>query len=105
MSVLGGIAITYLCVALCTSAVVWIGHGIYETNLIKTTLKSLYAFLWPIWALNWIKRNWPAMWRRLISDWREAFPQKQITPPSPVDVSTLGTSEPKHLPGGWIDHV
>jgi hypothetical protein len=49
----------------------------------------------------YLRRTLPTLRVRVVKDWREAFPPKKIAQHSPVDISSLGTSEPKYLPGGW----
>ena len=80
-------------------------HGDSEHNVVRTAFKAMRGLIWPIVLLRYFFIHRAAICKRIAKDWREVFPRKQITDPSPVEVSTLGTSEPKHLPGGWIDHV
>src|SRR5690348_16957592 len=76
----------------------------HEGNIVITGLKALRGLLWPYFLVRYIRKNWPVAVERLKRDWRKAFPCKRAAIPSRVDVSTLGTSEPKHMPGRWMDH-
>ena len=81
--------------------IAWMNHGINEKNLVRTILKSLRGLIWPALLIIYLRRTLPTLRVRVVKDWREAFPPKKIAQPSPVDISSLGTSEPKYLPGGW----
>jgi hypothetical protein len=76
-------------------------HGIYEHNIVRSLLNGLRGFVWPVVLVSYLSRNWPAIHARLVKDWREVFPAKTITTPTPVQVSELGNSEPRYMPGTW----
>lgn len=78
----------------------WVNYGICEHNLIRTILKSLRGFVWPIVLAHYLYIHWPAIRTRLRNDWHEVSPMwlKEHVAKS---IPESNNDKPQYMPGDW----